>query len=35
MRGDDMTFAWGWLIGTLIYALMNGAWIYMRPERTE
>ncbi len=34
-HGNEMTFAWGWLIGTVIYALMNGAWIFLGPERTE
>jgi hypothetical protein len=31
----EPSFAWGWLLGTLVYALMNGAWIFLRPERTE
>jgi len=29
-RRDDMTFASGWLIGTLIYSVMNGVWIFLR-----
>jgi hypothetical protein len=34
-HGDDMTFASGWLIGTLIYALMSGVWILLRRDSTQ
>jgi len=31
-RGDDMNSASGWLIGTLVYALINGVWIFLRRD---
>jgi hypothetical protein len=31
----EPSFARGWLIGTVVFAVVNTAWIFLRPERTK